>query len=241
MKPLHFLAVVTIALLAAAPARVAFAVQDPNADADAEAKYTQTIEKRAAGHVAALKLDDPAKSDRVQRTIVAHYRALREWHDTRGKEVAELEKAARDKNTPEATTAEAQANADDIRATLKETHDRFLSDLSKELAPQQVDVIKDEMTYNLVLVTYNAFNDMLPDLNAEQKAKIKGWLLEAREQAMDAGSSEQKHAVFGKYKGRINNYLSQQGYDLKKATKDWQERLKARRQQEQGTTTQPSK
>ena len=34
---------------------------------------------------------------------------------------------------------------------------------------------------------------------------------------MDRASSKEKHAVFGKYKGRINNYLSKQGYDLKQA------------------------
>jgi hypothetical protein len=43
------------------------------------------------------------------------------------------------------------------------------------------------------------------------------WLVEAREIAMDCGSSEEKHYWFGKYKGKINNYLSAEGYDLKKA------------------------
>ena len=42
-------------------------------------------------------------------------------------------------------------------------------------------------------------------------------LLEAREYAMDAGSSEEKHGWFGKFKGRINNYLSKAGYDLRAA------------------------
>jgi hypothetical protein len=36
---------------------------------------------------------------------------------------------------------------------------------------------------------------------------------------MDGCSSEEKHAIFGKYKGRINNYLSSQGIDLKAAEK----------------------
>ena len=44
---------------------------------------------------------------------------------------------------------------------------------------------------------------------------------------MDAGSSEEKHAMFGKYKGRINNYLSAAGYDMKQAEKDLAERQKA--------------
>ena len=62
----------------------------------------------------------------------------------------------------------------------------------------------------------------------EEKAKIMAWLVEAREFAMDAENSNKKHAAFGKYKGRINNYLSKRGYDLVKERKAWYERIKAR-------------
>jgi hypothetical protein len=79
---------------------------------------------------------------------------------------------------------------------------------------------------------------MIPTLSDEQKSKIRTWLTEARELAMDGGSSEEKHAVFGKYKGRINNYLSKEGgYDLKKEENAWRERLKARR----AASSQPQK
>ena len=44
----------------------------------------------------------------------------------------------------------------------------------------------------------------------------------------DAENSNKKHAAFGKYKGRINNYLSKRGYDLVKERKAWYERIKAR-------------
>jgi hypothetical protein len=43
---------------------------------------------------------------------------------------------------------------------------------------------------------------------------------------MDAGSSDEKHKWFGKYKGRINNYLSAAGYDMKKEGEEWQKRIK---------------
>jgi FtsZ-binding cell division protein ZapB len=45
--------------------------------------------------------------------------------------------------------------------------------------------------------------------------------------AISEGSAEAKHAVFGRYKGRINNFLSQQGYDLKQEERGWQNRTKA--------------
>ena len=100
-------------------------------------------------------------------------------------------------------------------------------DLSAHLTSAQVDQVKDGMTYGVLQVTYKGYNDMIPTLTSPQKEQIMSWLIEARELAMDAESSEKKHAAFGKYKGRINNYLSAAGYDLQKERAGWQERLKA--------------
>ncbi len=82
------------------------------------------------------------------------------------------------------------------------------------------------MTYGVLPITYRGYLDMLPSLTDEQKKQIKDYLTEAREHAMDAGSSKEKHGWFGKYKGRINNYLSKAGYDMKKAGDDWEKRRK---------------
>jgi Spy/CpxP family protein refolding chaperone len=223
------LAILPAVVLAAEP------TTQPSAE-DAEAAYTKMINKRVDGHVKALSLNDPAKEARVHDIIVSHYRQLRNWYDTTGKELAAIDKKLKDAakaNTPADGLAR---QAEELRTTLKPIHDGFLAKLSSELTPEQVDVVKDEMTYKLVHVTYNAYCDMIQTLTAEQKSRIMEWLIEARETAMDGGSSEQKHAVFGKYKGRINNYLSKEGYDLKKETKDWQDRLKAKRQ---GAASQP--
>ena len=70
--------------------------------------------------------------------------------------------------------------------------------------------------------------EFLQSVKEEEKAQIMAWLVEAREFAMDAENSNKKHAAFGKYKGRINNYLSKRGYDLVKERKAWSERIKAR-------------
>ena len=49
------------------------------------------------------------------------------------------------------------------------------------------------------------------DLDARDVAQFGHLLKDAREEAMDAGSAKDKTAVFQRYKGRINNYLSKQG------------------------------
>lgn len=196
------------------------------ATADSEAAYTKAIEGRATDVVDALKLDDPATAARVHGIIVARYRELRDWHDANDAKVKELGKAEDEGGKAELAR---------IGASRKAGHDAFLSRLSADLTPEQVEVVKDRMTYNVVNVTYNAYVDQIPALGKAQKAKIRELLVEAREIAMDEGSSKEKHAVFGKYKGKINNYLSKEGYDLKKTEKEWAERRKARAAAEKGT------
>ena len=119
--------------------------------------------------------------------------------------------------------AEAQCDS-----KLYRSHFAFEADLSMYLKPQEIEKVKDVMTFNVVKVTYDAQLDMIPTLTAEEKQQILAWLKEARELAIDAESSKKKHEVFGKYKGRINNYLSSHGYDLTKEREAWYERIRAR-------------
>jgi len=52
-------------------------------------------------------------------------------------------------------------------------------------------------------------------------------LKEAREEAMDAGSMQEKSAFFKKYKIKIEAYLTAQGYDVKQSYKDFVAKQKA--------------
>ncbi|UYQ95552.1 DUF3826 domain-containing protein [Chitinophaga horti] len=111
-------------------------------------------------------------------------------------------------------------------AALSTLHQQFIKGLRQHLNDRQLEQVKDGMTYSVLPKTYTAFQEMIPALTAKQKERIYTWLVEARELAMDEGSSDDKHKMFGKYKGRINNYLSAEGYDLKKETAAWQQRIK---------------
>jgi hypothetical protein len=75
--------------------------------------------------------------------------------------------------------------------------------------------VKDKMTYGKVKVTYDAYCKQNPTLTDEEKAHVLALLKEARELAMDGGSAEEKTAIFGKYKGKINNYLAARGHNKK--------------------------
>lgn len=113
-------------------------------------------------------------------------------------------------------------------AALYRSHFAFPASLSLFLNEEQIEAVKDGMTYGVVKVTYEATLDMIPSLKEEEKAQIYAWLVEAREFAMDAENSNKKHAAFGKYKGRINNYLAKRGYNLTKEREEWAKRVKAR-------------
>jgi hypothetical protein len=178
--------------------------------ADTEAAYTKNIEKRVADILALLELKDTARTARVHDILIAQYRALRNWHDGNDKK---LKGAAPD-------------TAKEIADSLRTLHQKFLSELSTNLTPEQVERVKDKMTYGKVKVTYDAYCQSLPKLTETEKQKILEWLKEAREEAMDGGSANEKSAIFKKYKGRINNYLDKQGHDVKQAQKDLVEKEK---------------
>jgi Spy/CpxP family protein refolding chaperone len=190
-----------------------------------EAAYTRTITERAAKIVATLGLPDEAKGTQVRDVIVKQYRALNEVHEARKTQLADLKAQPKDEKT-EAATKQVEART---TAALDKLHGKYLKQLGRYLTPTQVDQVKDGMTYRVLPITMTAYEDMLPNLTAEQKTQMLAWLTEAREHAMDASTSDEKHKWFGKYKGRINNYLSAAGIDMNQAGKDWQARIAARK------------
>lgn len=182
-----------------------------------EAAYTRTIQERAGKIVDALGIDDPAQSTRVRDFIASHYRGLREIHDARDAKLKQSQQSP----AADAGIAQAWSKAAHDEASLKtnDLHRQFVARLAANLKPAQVEKVKNGLTYNVVPITYKRYRQLLPDLSDDQKKEILAHLLEARELAMDGGSSDEKHAIFGKYKGRINNYLSAQGFDMKAAEK----------------------
>jgi hypothetical protein len=194
-------------------------------NADAADAYTRTINERAQKIVNTLEINNESKALRVRNIISEQYRNLNDIYTLRDAEI----KAAKEKSFADEQARNTRLNAiqQETKSKLDLLHNTYLKKLSAELSAAQVDEVKDGMTYGVVHITYKGYQDMIPTLTEAQKKQIHTWLIEARELAMDAESSDKKHATFGKYKGRINNYLSAAGYDLKKAGEEWQARIKA--------------
>lgn len=196
----------------AAPSQSQIATED--------SAYLRVITARAGKIVAALGLEDSTAFYRVRAVVAGQYRSLNAVYTKRDEELKTL------------TGGKAKIDSakkliqQDVDTRIGQLHQAYLATLSKELTPAQIDKVKDGMTYSVLEVTYRGYQEELPQLTDAQKAVILGDLTEAREHAMDAESSQKKHAWFGKYKGRINNYLSSQGIDMKKAGQEWEQRRK---------------
>ncbi len=190
-----------------------------------ETDFRKTLHDRSVKIVNTLELTDSGKYNSVIDLLTDQYFNLNKVHDKTKASITainSLQLAGEEKISRIRIEEEKKASQ------LSELHEGFIAKLQKTLTETQIEKIKDGMTYRVMPVTYTAYMDMIPTLTAEQKEKIYSWLKEARELAIDEGSSEDKHKVFGKYKGRINNYLSKQGYDMKVEEKGWQQRIKDR-------------
>lgn len=171
--------------------------------------YVKTIVGRAEKATDELSITWTPKGENVRNIIANRYFELNDIYEERDS----LKKS--DKKMAEAL----------CDSRLYRSHFAFDANLSKYLKPQEIERVKDVMTYDVVKVTYDAHCEMIPSLTEEEKAQIMIWLKEAREFAIDAESSKKKHEMFGKYKGRINNYLTKRGYDLTKEREEWYKRI----------------
>jgi hypothetical protein len=188
----------------------------PASPGEIESLYTASIESRCEEIVKQLGLTDPAKSSAMHDIIIWQYRTMRARDALIDAQLQATGKAVNYSNRAERLEAES-----------KPLHDYFIARLSKLLTPEQVEKVKDKMTYNKVKVTYDAYVAIVPGLTDTEKAKVLDLLKAAREKAMDGGSATEKSAIFQVYKDQINGYLNAHGHDVAAAYKAWAARQPA--------------
>ena len=204
MRKVFFAALLSLLALTAAAQQVAL-----NSDG-LDAQYVETIKDRAQKIVDGLNLGDARKAENVRNIIANRYFLLNQIHEKY------------DKSQQDARDAE-----------LYKHHFELASALAQYLTEEQIDAVKDGMTFGRLKRDYKAQLEMIPSLTDEEKLQVLIWLKEAREFAMDAADSKGKHAWFDKYRGRTNNWLSARGYDLKKERENWQKRIEEQKAKQQ--------
>lgn len=213
------------ALLLAAVTFTASAVELKSEDRDTA--YVASILKRSQKIVDKLDLKDKAQAEAVLHIIANRYFELNDIYEARDQKLAEAKQLEGEMKQLKSDLAKYECDS-----KLYRSHFAFPATLGIYLNDEQVTAVIDGMTYGVVKVTYDSHLDMIPSLTEEEKMQIKAWLVEARELAVDAENSNKKHGVFGKYKGRINNYLSKRGYDLKAEREAWYKRIEERKAKE---------
>ena len=192
--------------------------------------YVETILGRSQKVVDKLGIEDTEKAEAVRNIIANRYFELNDIYEARDRKLAAIKE--------QGLTGDAKKQAQELArfecdSKLYRSHFAFPAALSLYLTDEQITAVKDGMTFGVVKVTYDSHLDMIPSLTEEEKEQIRIWLEEARELAIDAESSKKKHEVFGKYKGRINNYLAKRGYDLKAEREAWYKRIEERKKNEE--------
>lgn len=187
-----------------------------------DSAYVETIKQRAQKIVDGLELMDTQKAENVRNIIANRYFLLNDIHEACAKRTQYAKDSIQGKGHRQRIIESAQRRRD---AELYKHHFELASNLAVYLNDEQIDAVKDGMTFGRLKRDYQATQDMIPSLSDYEKQQVLIWLKEAREFAIDAADSKGKHSWFDKYRGRTNNWLSSRGYDLKKERDAWMKRI----------------
>ena len=193
--------------------------------AAARVKSDADQEKKAAEWVGSLKLGDAAKEARVTEVIATHLKTVRDWHNEHpyttvpaginpvtGKPLNQLDR---------------QMIADS--AISKTVHENLMAGLRKDLTEEQVEAILDKYTVGKVEFTMKGYKAIVPDLTPEEEKTIRGFLRQAREEAVDYKNMNQISAIFEIYKTKSEQYLNSSGRDWKQLYKAYTDAAKAKK------------
>jgi hypothetical protein len=193
---------------------------------EARLKSDADQEKKAGEWVSSLQLNDAGKEARVQQVVAKHLKTIRDWHNDHpfttvpaginpvtGNRLSDLDR-------------QVIANS----AMPHAVHDSLMAGLRKDLSEEQVDLILDKYTVGKVAFTMKGYKAIVPDLNAEEEAKILGFLKLAREQAVDYKNMNQISAIFEIYKTKSEQYLNGNGRNWKQLYKAYTDSVKAKKQ-----------
>ena len=190
-------------------------------DEGRDSAYVESIIKRSQKIVDGLQLDDQKTARNVRNIIANRYFLLNDIHEACDKKKQYAKDSIQGKGHRQRIIESAERRRD---AELYKHHFELQSALALYLNDEQIEAVKNGMTFNRLQRDYQATQDMIPTLSDFEKQQILIWLKEAREYAMDAADSKGKHFWFDKYRGRTNNWLSARGYDLKKERDAWMKR-----------------
>jgi hypothetical protein len=177
------------------------------ATAAVDAATQQRADAKSGRLLGTLKLADAAKGDRAKAILGGWFITLWAWHQENDPQLKELWtqwNQARAVVPKDEFPAEVIAHRiDDVYATLKPSYRAFIAQLSAELTPEQVDTLKETWSRSPgKMRTYNAYLEIVPDLNDEQKK-----VLLDRMDAMLTDADKEIVAIYKRHKVKVEAYV----------------------------------
>ncbi|MBB5437800.1 hypothetical protein HDC92_001474 [Pedobacter sp. AK017] len=181
------------------------------------------VSAKAAEYTAALKLDDAAKSKRVESVVAIHMTQVKDWHNAHPATTvpAGINPVTGSKLTELDRTIIADS------AMPETVHKDLMEGLRKELSTEQVEAILDKYTIGKVDFTMKGYKAIVPDLTTAEEAKILGFLKEGREMAVDYKNMKQISAIFEIYKTKSEQFLNNNGRNWRTLYSDYTKKIKA--------------
>jgi hypothetical protein len=193
--------------------------------AAARAKSDADVEKKAAAWIGSLQLNDAAKETRLTGVVATHLKAIRDWNNEHPYTTVP---AGIDPSTGKTlSTMDRQIIA--VSAMPKSIHEDLMTGLRKDLGEEQVAVVLDKYTIGKVAFTMNGYHSIVPDLTPVEDSVIRGYLVQAREQAVDFKNVKQISAIFEIYKTKSEAYLNANGRNWRALYKAYSDAAKAKK------------
>lgn len=179
--------------------------------------------KKATEWVASLNIDDADKKVRVKDVIYQHLTTVRNWHNEHP--ASTVPAGINPVTGIKLSDLDREIIADSAMPTT--VHTALMDGLKKDLSPEQVEAILDKYTIGKVAFTMNGYKSIVPDLTADEEAKILGFLKQAREQAVDYKNMKQISAIFEIYKTKSEQFLNNNGRNWRAMYSDYTKKIKA--------------
>lgn len=206
-------------------AQVTNSNKEENIPGQEKAASDMEQDKKAAAWVASLALRDAAKEERLKEAIVLHLKIVRDWHNDHPYTTVPAGINPVTGNPLSQLDRQVIANS----ALPKTVHENLMAALRKDLTEAQVEAILDKYTIGKVAFTMAGYKAIVPDLTANEEAKILSLLKQAREQAIDYKNMNQISAIFEIYKTKSEQFLNSNGRNWRALYKAYTDATKARK------------
>ncbi|HYG21318.1 MAG TPA: DUF3826 domain-containing protein [Verrucomicrobiae bacterium] len=197
----------------------------------AAARSDAEAEKKAREWIGSLQLADPAAEARLTEVVSTHLKTIRDWHNEHP--FTTVPAGINPATGAKLTDLDRQVIANS--AMPRSVHEALMTGLRKDLSEAQVEAILDKYTIGKVEFTMRGYHAIVPDLKPEEEATIRGFLKQAREQAVDYKNMNQISAIFEIYKTKSEQYLNSNGRNWKELYRSYVAAANARKAAALGT------